>query len=86
MCGHADVASSAGVTKPISDVVSDFPDAGLSIPPYRRQSSYSNISNWMRAIDHNTLPTITEEQQRPQRSDPISRYDERALEYGVWLV
>ncbi|KAF8741008.1 hypothetical protein AX14_006212 [Amanita brunnescens Koide BX004] len=82
----SEVASSAGMTKPISDVVSDYPDVGSSIPPYRRQSSYFNISNWMRSIDHNALPMITEEQQRPQRPDPISRYDESPLEHGVWLV
>jgi len=84
--GLVDVPSSAGVTKPISDIVSDSPGGGLSIPPYRRRISYYNISNWMHSVDHNTLPVITEEQQDSRRADPTSRYDESALERGVWLV
>ncbi|KAK2466941.1 hypothetical protein APHAL10511_001199 [Amanita phalloides] len=82
---QSDVASSAGVTKPISDIVSDFSEARM-VPPYRRLKPYCNISSWMQSIDNHVLPVIDEVHKRPQRPEPISRYGESADEQGVWLV
>ncbi|KAF8636587.1 hypothetical protein AX17_003398 [Amanita inopinata Kibby_2008] len=86
---HSEIASSAGVSRSMSDVVSDnFTGVNLSVPPYRLRKSYYNISSWMRSVNNDTLSVVTEqEHERPQRPEPVSRYNEiEGTEQGVWLA